>query len=124
MKLTLNTVNINHLDDAITLYRSVIHTQNIRSKKERRLEVIGHFKAAIDEAQFSKPDPLIAQIHHIKKIFIRASNHFRHEFNKENYIGHQEQILRIASVRYNRLTGMSCCICYDIDPQSEHLHLT
>ncbi|MFT6262930.1 MAG: hypothetical protein ACJAQ0_000788 [Dasania sp.] len=111
------------LTQAITLYKQTSRMNIMRNIPEATLHLIGHFKAAIDEANFTKPDPLIAQIYHIKKIFVRSSNLYRPDFCKDNYLAHKGNFMRIASVQYNRMNGISCCICYDIDIIKENLSL-
>jgi hypothetical protein len=111
-----DSFKITDFNQSISVYQKTLQTDTIRSIKHNVLTVVAHFKAMIDEPFYTKPETLIADIYHIKHVYVRVSNFYRPIFKKNNYIKHQESFLRIASVHYNFHNGMMCCVCYDSDP--------
>lgn len=100
----------------ISLYRPITETDPLRSIGQASLELIGTFKAAIEPISFTQPQDQIAQIYYLHKIHLRVSSFYRYEFIKNNIIEHNTNYMRIASVIYDRMTGITTLQCYDIPP--------
>jgi hypothetical protein len=114
MPLTISNICSDDLREQITLYRPTDYIDIIRNIPKKTLDIVGHFKAAIEENNFTTPPDFVAKIYSLKKIFIRVSSLYRSDFIKSNYIRHKGQLMRIASVNYHRITGVTCCLCYDV----------
>jgi hypothetical protein len=114
MSLSINTIHSDDLKEQISLHTISTYIDIIRNAPRTTLDIIGHFKAAIEFQNITKPDDMVAQIYSLKKVFIRVSSFYRHNFVKDNYIRHKGQLMRIASVNYHRITGVTCCMCYDV----------
>ncbi len=115
--MTLSTTSI-HSDDltqSITLYRMIIGVDPLRNTPQPTLDIIGVFKAAVEDSSFTKPDNPVAEIYSLKRIFVRVSDFYRLKFIKNNYIKYNNTLMRIASATYNRISGILCCVCYDVN---------
>lgn len=116
MNLTITSISSDDLKLPITLCRLISDLDIIRNIPRPTLEIIGHFKAAIDEANITiSDDNIFSNIYSLKKIFVRVSDFYRQAFIKNNYIRFNGTLMKIASVQYNRINGISCCMCYDVD---------
>jgi hypothetical protein len=114
MPLSIHTLHSDDLKEQITLYRPTDYIDIIRNIPRKTLDIIGLFKAAIEENNVTTPADITAQIYSIKRIFLRVSSFYRGDFIKNNYIRHKGQLMRISSTQYNRITGVTCLMCYDV----------
>ena len=115
MTLSPTSLHSDDLKEPITLYRLISQTDIIRNIQKPALEMVGFFKAAIEDNPLFKPDDSVADIYSIKKIFVRVSNFYRQAFIRNNYIRYKGTLMRIASTNYYRLSGVSVCMCYNVD---------
>jgi hypothetical protein len=115
MTVSTTSIHSDDLTESITLYRMMTGIDPLRNTQKPTLEIIGVFKAAIEDSSFTKPDNSVAEIYSLKRIFVRVSDFYRLKFIKNNYIKHHDNLMRIASATYNRMTGILCCVCYDVD---------
>ncbi len=115
MTLSITSIHSDDLTESITLCRMIIGVDPLRNTGQPTLEIIGVFKAAVEDSSFTKPDNPVAEIYSLKRIFVRVSDFYRLKFIKNNYIKHDDNLMRIASATYNRISGILCCVCYDVN---------
>lgn len=115
MTLSTTAIHSDDLTQSITLYRMITSVDTLRNIGRPTLDLIGTFKAAIEDSSFTKPDNPVAEIYSLKRIFVRVSDFYRLRFIKNNYIKHNDNLMRIASATYNRISGILCCTCYDVE---------